>query len=92
MVRITVLIEKNVDYTELLEEIALKELKYIKYNCLKMIGKENDKKIYVITNDHTHVLPICAETDDDKKFSKALASLQRYFLFTRIKLRAGAAT
>ena len=59
------MIEKNVDYTELLEEIALKELKYIKYNCLKMIGKENDKKIYVITNDHTNVLPICAETDDD---------------------------
>ena len=50
------MIEKNVDYTELLEEIALKELKYVKYNCLKMIGKENDKKIYVITNDHTNVL------------------------------------
>lgn len=65
LVRINTLIEKNVDYTEQLEEVALKELKYLKYNCLKMIGKENGKNIYVITNDHTNVLPICAETNDD---------------------------
>ena len=85
MVKINLLIEKNVDYTEQLEEITQNELKYLKYNCLKMIGKENQKKIYVITNDHTNVLPLCAETNDDKKFSRALASLQRYLLFSRIK-------
>jgi len=54
--------KNNVNFIEKVQKITQNQLKFIPYNCLKMVGYKDDKMIYVITNNHDNeVLPLYSE-------------------------------